>query len=68
MVPYVQLSPNVGFVILVEIKIFFHSSNSLFYSWLTTADVVPWPSLCIKISLVIVSRDKQDGLEGRKEK
>ena len=42
--------PTVGLVILGVIKIFFHCSNSLFFSWLKNAQMVPWPSLCIKIS------------------
>ena len=43
--------PTVGLATLVVIRIFLHCSNSIFYSWLTTAHTVPWPSLCVKISL-----------------
>ena len=54
--------PTVGLVVLVVIKIFFHCSSSLFYNWLTTAHKVPWPSLCIKISLQIYNSNMYSAL------
>ena len=52
-VPYVQLSTNYGLGWFWFKNNIFQWSNSQFYSWLTTAHVVPSPSPCIEISLLI---------------